>query len=124
MIACRCVVSLATMDDQPLRAVTVHRFPAERQPCDELAEELAAFFRERQADLHGLRETMVLVGWGAERVAVIAGWESREAQIAGVARLRADPDLLAIAKMSGGLAEHDEYRVASCGHRLETDGGC
>jgi len=117
------VVSLATMDDQLLRAVTIHRFSADEQPCDELADELAAFFEKRQAHLHGLRDTVVLIGYGVERVTVIAGWESREAQIAGIACLRADPDLLAIAKRSG-LAEHDEYRVASCGLSPETDGGC
>ena len=123
MTACGYVVSLARMEDQLLRAVTIHRFSADEQPCDELADELAGFFQKRQAHLHGLRDTVVLIGYGVGRVTVVAGWESREAQITGVARLRADPDLLAIAKRSG-LAEHDEYRVASCGLSLETGGGC
>jgi hypothetical protein len=96
-----------------LPAVTVHRFGAEEGDCDDLAEELTAFFENLRSDLPGLCAAVVLVGYGVGRVAVIAGWESRDAQVAGVSRLRTDPQLLAIASRSG-RAEHDEYRTVSC----------
>ena len=94
-------------------AVTVHRFEAEEGDCDDLADALTVLFEGRRSDLPGLRATMVLVGYGVGRVAVIAGWESRDAQVAGVAQLRQDPELLAIASRSG-RAEDDEYRTVSC----------
>ena len=106
-----------------LPAVSVHRFGAEEGDCDDLAEELTAFFQGRRSDLRGLRATMVLVGYGVGRVAVIAGWESRDAQVVGVARLRNDPELLAIAS-SSGRAEDDEYRTMSCDSSAPICGGC
>lgn len=102
--------------DAGLRAVTVHRFAAAESESERLAEELTAFFEDRRADLPGLRDMIVLVAYGVGRVAVIAGWESRDAQIAGDARLRTDPALLAITSRAG-FAEHDEYRVAHSGFR-------
>ena len=96
-----------------LPAVTIHRFGPEERDRDGLAEQLSAFFARRRSELRGLRATTVLVEGGLGRVAVIACWESHEAQVAGVARLRTDPELIAIASRSG-RAEDDEFRTVSC----------
>jgi hypothetical protein len=118
---------------QVLPAVTVHRFGSGPRGREALAQELAAFFEDRVSDVCGLCLALVLVGHEASGVAVIAGWESRDAQIVGVEQLRTDPDLFAIASTSGP-AEHQEFETVSChvargslcaqGYAPAAEGGC
>ena len=98
--------------DPLVAAVTVHRFSAVEGESETLATELTGFFEDLRAELYGLQHAIVLIGYGVGAVAVIAGWESPAAQVDGVASLRTDPRLAAIASRSG-VAEHDEYRVVS-----------
>ncbi len=90
--------------------MTVHRYGAGRRDPGAFVAGLTARMEALRDELPGLRGTIALVGYAGDHVAVIAGWESREAQVAGAAAIRSDPELQALTQQAG-FAEHDEYRV-------------
>ena len=92
--------------------VTVHSFTVGGADFEQFVVDLAAMVEGLYDEIDGLRRVAVLREYGTGRVAVLADWENRAAQVKGTAVLYQHEALGQVMRRSGG-GENHAYEVVA-----------